>query len=182
MFDASLGELRGMAADGSDGSYAFTVRVVSGNLVATRDYNLIVTPPTIGLEVVSSQLPPALAQEPYKVELVAVGGTPPYRWSLGDGNVPPGIGVSELGELGGEPQVVGAYTFEVEVRDVTGAAATGLLALDVVDPSSSITITTADVPDGEVGTTYETSFAAAGGNPPYSWRMEGTIPPGLSFT
>ncbi len=180
-FDPALGELHGTPTAAGEGSHPLTVRVTSGNLSATKSYSLIVTPPTIGLEVVSSRLPPALALESYRVQLVAVGGTPPYTWSLGNGTVPPGLGVSALGELGGEPQLIGAFTFEVEVRDLTGALATGLLAIDVVDPSSSITITTADVPDGEVGTQYDTSFAAAGGTPPYQWRLEGRIPPGLSF-
>jgi MYXO-CTERM domain-containing protein len=179
-FDGTLGELAGTPSPSDEGRHDFTVRVTSGNLSASRDYALIVSPPTIGLEVVSSRLPPALATESYEVQLVAVGGTPPYAWNLGSGNVPPGIAVAADGELGGEPQLVGAFTFEVEVRDVTGARATGVLALDVVDPSASVTITTADVPDGEVGSMYETSFAAAGGDPPYAWRLEGVIP-GLSF-
>lgn len=179
-FDGELGELSGTPEATAEGRHAFTVRVTSGNLVAERDYTLIVTPPTIGLEVVSSRLPPALAQEPYSVQLVAVGGTPPYEWQLGGGNPPPGVSVSPDGDFGGEPQIVGGYTFEVFVRDATGARATGILALDVIDPSASVTITTADVPDGEVGSEYSTSFAAAGGSTPYTWRLEGDIP-GLSF-
>lgn len=179
-FDGALGEIAGTPEPAAEGRHPFTIRVTSGNLLAERDYTLIVTPPTIGLEVVSSRLPPALALEPYSVQLVAVGGTPPYEWQLGGGNPPPGISVSSDGELGGEPQIVGGYTFEVFVRDATGARATGVLALDVIDPSASVTITTADVPDGEVGSQYETSFSAAGGAPPYSWRLDGIIP-GLSF-
>lgn len=180
-FDDALGELAGTPAAGAEGRYDFSVRVSSGGLAATRDYSLLVTQPTIPLEVVSSRLPPALLDEAYTVQLIAVGGSPPYQWAI-DADGPPGLGLSASGELGGEPQLVGAFTFGVSVSDVAGTISRATLVIDVLDASSTLSITTADVARADLGLYYEETFAAAGGTPPYTWSFERTAPiPGLEF-
>lgn len=179
-FDASTAELSGTPPAEAEGSYGLTVRVQAANLYAEASYMVLVSPPTLPLTVVSSRLPPAVATEPYAVQLVAVGGVPPYDWSLSSFG-PPGISVAADGTLGGEPQIVGPSSFTVVVRDQLGQRATGLLSIDVVDPSASITITTADVPSGIAGQEYQTAFNAAGGEHPYTWRLDGDVPPGLLF-
>ena len=46
----------------------------------------------------------------------------------------------------------------------------------VVDP---LTITTPNLPSGDVGKPYSTVLAATGGMPPYTWSDDGNMPPGL---
>ncbi|MCR4287874.1 MAG: hypothetical protein NUW09_07665, partial [Deltaproteobacteria bacterium] len=46
----------------------------------------------------------------------------------------------------------------------------------VVDP---LTITTPNLPSGDVGKPYSTVLAATGGMPPYTWSDDGNLPPGL---
>ncbi len=46
----------------------------------------------------------------------------------------------------------------------------------VVDP---LTITTPNLPSGDVGKPYSTMLAATGGMPPYTWSDDGNLPPGL---
>lgn len=180
-FDAATAELKGTPEPAAEGRYNFTVRVTSGAQRTSRAYSLIVTQPTIPLSIVSSRLPPAIATEPYMLQLVAVGGTPPYRWSLA-GPPPAGLGLTENGLIGGSPRLVGAYTFMVAVEDLAGARAMSTLALDVVDANATLTISTADIPTGVVGVAYEASFAVSGGVRPYTWRLESSSPlPGLTF-
>lgn len=178
-FDTTLAEISGTPSRSAEGVHPFELTVTSGPLVARRTYQLIVSGPTIPLQVVSSRLPPALAQERYSVQLVAVGGVPPYRWALVD-QAPFGLALDSDGLLGGEPQLVDSRTFRVRVADATEATADGLLSLDIVDPSVSVSIQQADVAAGIANVEYETQFSAAGGTPPYDWSLEGTIP-GLTF-
>lgn len=182
-FDPQTAELRGTAEPAAEGRHELRLRVVSGNVSATRDYTLFVTQPTIPLSVVSSRLPPALRLEAYQVQLIAVGGTPPYRWQVQSGNVPNGLGLSDDGELGGEPQDdPDGYTFTVAVTDLAGITATGVVSIDVIATDVSVSITNADIANALVGQYYEQFFTVAGGAEPYTWRLDIDAPiPGMSF-
>ena len=181
-FDGALGELAGQPADGAQGSHDFTVTASSQGATATRAYRLLVIPPTLPLTIVSAKLPPALQAEPYNVKLVAVGGTPPYEWALDDTSaLPAGMRLDIEGNVGGEAQGVGAYTFIVHATDTMGATADTLVAIDVIDPAAGVTITTADIPSGVVGDVYDVTFTAAGGQPPFLWRFEGDRIPGVRY-
>jgi len=182
MFDMANAEVSGTPSEAAQGSHDFSVTVESGGVAATQTYRLIIAPPTLPLTVVSSRLPPALANESYSVRLVAVGGTPPYRWVLADNSsLPSGILLSEEGLVGGEPKDVGAYTFDVIVVDASDGFTESLVALDVIDPASGVTISTADIPSGTVGMEYRASFEVSGGTAPFSWRLLADPVPGLRF-
>lgn len=178
-FDPATAELSGTAEASAEGTHAFDLTVTSGDLFATRQYDLIVSGPTVPLTIVSSRLPPALALERYFVQLVAVGGVAPYTWALLD-PIPFGLALDSDGVLGGEPQLIQAYTFRVSATDARGTTVVGTLALDVVSAASSVSIQQADVAAGIVGVPYQTEFTAAGGDAPYDWRLEGSVP-GLTF-
>ena len=181
-FDGVLGELSGTPLASAEGAHDLTVTVNSGGASATRSYRLLITPPTLPLTVVTAKLPPALEGEGFSVELVAVGGTPPYEWYLETGSaLPPGLRLTQGGIVGGEPMGVGAYTFEVQVVDSSGAFTTGLIAVDVIDPAAGVSITTADIPSGTVGMVYRASFDVTGGVGPYTWRLTADPIPGIAF-
>ncbi len=181
-FDPALGELSGSPAASAEGTHELTVSVRSGRAEASAKFLLRISSPTLPLSVVSAKLPPALAGEGYSVRLLAVGGVPPYEWALGPSSaLPPGIRLSERGVLGGEPATVGAFTFDALVVDSTGAFATGVIAFDVIDPSSGVTISTADIPRGTVGEAYSVRFEVIGGDGPYTWRTLAAPIPGIRF-
>ena len=181
-FDAALGELAGSPAEGATGSYDFTVTASSEGATASRQYRLLVIPPTLPLTIVSAKLPPALQAEPYNVKLVAVGGTPPYEWALDmESALPAGMRMDTVGNVGGEAQGVGAYTFVVHVTDSLEETTSTLVAIDVIDPAAGVTITTADIPSGVVGEDYQVTFSATGGQPPFSWRFDGERIPGIRY-
>jgi hypothetical protein len=46
---------------------------------------------------------------------------------------------------------------------------------------ASPVITTTSLPIGSVNASYSTTLTATGGNPPYAWSVEGSLPPGLKI-
>ena len=110
----------------------------------------------------------------------AVGGAPPYTWSLVSGSFPDGLSLS-YGYVRGTPSAVGSSSFTLQVTDASGATALGLFTLEVAIPP--LAISTASLPDGAVGSPYVWSLSATGGVPPYSWAVaQGALPAGVSLS
>lgn len=76
------------------------------------------------LEIVTDSLPDGTAGDPYDQTLEATGGEPPYDWQIVSGNLPPGISLSEDGDLSGTCFDAGIYTFTVRVTDSADPSAT----------------------------------------------------------
>jgi MYXO-CTERM domain-containing protein len=182
-FDPALGQLAGTPSPVAMGRHNFTVSVMSGGQIASRDYSVLILPPTLPLQIISGHLPPAIARELYAQTLVAVGGTPPYSWAPATGTLlPAGFQLTPDGQIGGRPALVQTYVFGVQCTDANGTVANAMLTVDVLDPTASININTADIPSGQVGDPYLAQFAVVGGTPPYIWSIEAaSLPGGLSF-
>jgi hypothetical protein len=74
---------------------------------------------------------------PFSQQLVAGGGTPPYRWSLASGQLPAGLALDPgTGVLSGTPLVTGAFPISVSVSDATSGTALKALQIMVVGPDS----------------------------------------------
>ncbi|PZU30208.1 MAG: hypothetical protein DI584_00320 [Stenotrophomonas sp.] len=99
------------ATDSSTGNGPFSV---------TRHYTLAINAPQLQLD---PQLPPATGDQNYHQQLGARGGTAPYRFALSSGNLPPGLTLTESGEIDGEPTAAGNYDFSVQVADANGFTA-----------------------------------------------------------
>jgi len=64
------------------------------------------------------------AGQPYVSSLVAVGGTPPYTFSISAGSLPPGLTLDPAtGSISGTPSA-GSYSYTARVTDSTSATAT----------------------------------------------------------
>jgi hypothetical protein len=74
---------------------------------------------TAALSIPVASLPNAAFGAGYSQALSASGGTPPYRWSLSAGSLPPGITVSSSGAVSGLPSGTGNYTPTFQVTDST---------------------------------------------------------------
>jgi uncharacterized repeat protein (TIGR03803 family) len=118
----------------------------------------------------------------YSQQLAAVGGQPPYHWSLapGSGSLPPNLSLATNGILSGIPVVTGTSNFSARVTDS---------ASNTVDQSLSLTISvvplqvaTTTLPNAANGVYYSQQLAAFGGQPPYSWTLwSGSLPSGLDL-
>ena len=134
------------------------------------------TPPVIDT---ASPLPSGTVGTAYSQTFAAIGGTPPYSWSVTSGTLPAGLTLSTTGILSGMPTTVDNSNFTVQVTG--GGTATKSFSLTI---NADLVIDTASpLPSGTVGTAYNQTFAASGGISPYSWSVtSGTLPAGLTLS
>lgn len=184
------------------GTFSFVVRATSGGGTTVDKLFSI---------VVASSLPQALVITTGPTfgattvgftatnQLTAVGGTPPYAWSLAAGALPSGISLvnagdvidanlNPLGYLLGKPRLTGTYAFTLQVTDSVGATATKALSWNI----SALNLQYTNLPlkdqNGNPfgpaptlnrGSAYDQPMLAIGGTGNYTWTA--TMPAGLTL-
>lgn len=99
------------------------------------------------LRIASARLPDPVLGEPYRADVVAVGGLRPYDLRLEEGALPPGIAL-QGGVLVGTPTELGRFEFTVAVSDANLASTFEAFTLSVRDvPVPRLQLA---VPDTEV--------------------------------
>ncbi len=162
------------------GAANFTILVTDSNKVtATTAYTLNVIAVLTITNV--SPLTSGAVGVPYTQTLTAVGGVPPYTWTLTQGALPAGLLLnSGTGQITGTPTAAGTSAFGIQVKDSRGQIATNLF--EVVIGASTLTISTLALPAGTVAAPYTQTLMATGGKQPYNWTLiQGTLPAPLSL-
>ncbi|MCC6363672.1 MAG: putative Ig domain-containing protein [Bryobacterales bacterium] len=161
--------------------YSFVIRVTdSAGASTSRLFTIAIASNNALTITTASPLPNASPNAGYSQTIQASGGTPPYLFSL-IGTLPLGFNLGTNGSLGGTTTQTGSFTFNVQVTDANNQTATKAFTLTVGTPSQ-LTISTAALPNGTVGTAYSAPpLAATGGTPPYTWTATG-LPAGLSLS
>ena len=164
------------------GSFDFTVSVSDSSTPArstTGVFQLTIKP---FLAITTSSLPPAAVGSAYSAQLAAAMD-PPLTWSLAEGNLPAGIGLSAGGLLSGAPSATGNFSFTIRVTsDFPSQESTRTYQI-VVGPALSVATTA--LPEGTRFVPYTTTLSASGGVLPYSWSVvsgSGNLPAGLSLS
>ena len=139
----------GLGTAVSAGSSVITAK--QGTISASTNLTTQIIP----LVITTTSLSSGAAGLPYSAPLAAVGGQPPYTWSLASGStLPVTMTLSSAGLLSGTPTVPGSYSFTVKVTDSGARVATTTFAFAVAKtPSSSFSIwpTTATPTVADVG-------------------------------
>ena len=123
----------------------------------------------------------------YSATLAATGGTAPYSWTLASGSLPAGLVLNpSSGAIAGTPTATAnatALTFKVSDSSSSAQTQTVNLTLTIAAAApSTLAITTASLPDGQIGNAYSSFLAATGGTPAYTWSLTtGALPTGLSL-
>jgi hypothetical protein len=117
----------------------------------------------------------------YLQTLSAAEGKDPYTWSVQSGQLPEGFTLDPgTGNIAGTTSIAPtSRTITFKVTDKLGGTASKGLTIKV---AAGPAITTAALPDGEVGIAFNNSLAAKGGVPPYTWSLiSGILPPDLTL-
>ena len=128
----------------------------------------------------SPLLPQGQMGAAYYASLQAVGGTPPYAWTIISGGLPTGLSLDAAGIISGTPAIAGTFNFTARVTDSTLATDTRAFVLTIIQPPLTfITTTLAQAKEGE---SYSATIGVSGGTSPYTWSiMSGTLPTGLTL-
>ena len=150
-----------------------------------------VIPPSSALVIKTRtiDLDNGIAGTTYSETLEVMGGYENYAWSLG-GTASDWLSIDSTSNglcyISGTPPTAGTYTLNVTVDDTDldygrpPLTVTKNLSITVYDP---LNITTTSLPDGIVGSSYDQTLTAAGGNGDYTWSLaSGTLPDGLSLS
>jgi hypothetical protein len=133
--------------------------------------------------ITTTSLAEATAGTAYNATLSESGGTSPYKWTITSGALPTGLILVSAGAIDGTPTgPAGNSSVTFQLTDAAGESASQAITIKV-NPPPALTITTASLPAGTIGTTYSQTLQATGGVPPYSWSLTaGTLPAGLTLS
>ncbi len=172
------------------GSFEITITATDssapfGPLSGSRSYTLVVEPRRLGYS--PTFMPRARESIPYSVQLQGLNGTAPYRFSVTNGTLPPGLSLATDGIISGIPgrPAGGAsfyqYYFALSIVDANGVSATfPYVEIDLTRLGIAIAPTT--VPAGVAGVAYSQPFSAVNAAAPYVFAWEsGALPNGLQF-
>ena len=120
------------------GNFSFSITATDANACSgTRAYTLGVGCKTFIVK--PDSLPVAKPNAPYTQTLTSTGGAAPYRYTIGNGQLPTGLSLSTGGVLSGTPTQVGSYEFAVTVQDSGVCAALWSYTLVVRDCTFTVT-------------------------------------------
>lgn len=160
------------------GTFTVNVQVTdAANVTASNSYTIKVVAP---LSIANKTLADGTVGVVYATETLpaATGGVGPYTYVAT--NVPAGLSFNPTTrQITGTPTGAGNFTITLTVTDSEGRQATNTYALKV---NGALTLATATLPDGTVGTAYPTQTlpAVSGGTGSYVYEAL-NLPAGLSF-
>ncbi|HZR17378.1 MAG TPA: putative Ig domain-containing protein [Verrucomicrobiae bacterium] len=171
----------------SSGTYNFTVSANDGNgHSSSQNLSLYIAPPSTPLQIVTMSLPSGTNGSPYSQTIQASGGQPPYSWFIpGYSALPPqNLILGSNGVLAGTLTTSGGpFYFDVAVTDAASNIVYQTLSLFISSPPPPpLQITSVSLPNGTVGSFYNSQLGATGGQPPYNWSLalgSASLPPGL---
>jgi hypothetical protein len=184
---SSTGVISGTPTTATGSPFNFTVQVAdSGTPQQTSSQALSISIATAPLSITTTSLPNAVVGQMYSTTLASAGGNPPVTWAVSTGSLPSWATLNaSTGAITGTPNVTGTTNFTVKATDSTtptAQTATKALSITVV---SALSITTTSLPNGILGSPYNSTVAATGGTTPYNWtwvaQPASSLPPGLNI-
>lgn len=178
---SSTGKLTGTPI--AEGPYAFAV-VVTDSTAGGGPHELVFGySGTIGLPSVTlgpEKLPNPQLDVPYSATVVASGGTGPPTFSVTAGALPQGLILSgNTGVIGGVPTEHVESTFTIAASVAGDIKATKSYTVQAQIPPLTLTPSLAPIRAME---SVNIPLAATGGVAPYTYRVLGSLPAGLSLS
>jgi hypothetical protein len=160
--------IHGTALASEIGTYHVTIKAANGvSPDSVISLTLEVVPP---VGITTTALPDAAYRTAYTANLGAVGGQPPYTWSVLTGSLPPGLTLNANGMISGSPTVAaGTYIFKVQVSDAADPAQTDTKVLSIKVGKGATTLVVDPVLVQKSGLNIKVGIVSAtltGGFPP----------------
>lgn len=116
----------------------------------------------------------------FTFEMDAGSGTPPIKWSITSGSLPPGLSLSDEGTVSGTPTQAGTFNFYVQAQD-SQCCPFFTQELRSITITSRMFITTNSLPDAAINQPYSQQLTANEGAS--GWTVvSGTLPDGISVS
>jgi hypothetical protein len=129
---------------------------------------------TLAIPLVS--IPNGYTYEPYSVDLDGVGGIVPHLWTAI--NLPAGLSINNTtGVISGVPSSTGSFSVTVTLTDFINTSINKVYNMTVTD---RLGITTAVLPEGYAGKSYNFNVQGKGNGTPYAWTAT-NLPTGLTI-
>ncbi len=161
----------------TSGTSGFTVQATDAiGVTASNTYSVSIYSP---MSISTDSLPFAVTGSAYSQTISALGGLPPYAWSVSAGALPAGLSLNAAtGVLSGTPTATGTFNFTVKATVANNDSVTRPLSMIVYNPlaiSSGNSYYSA-------GSAYSQALVATGGKPPYSWDIiSGSLPANMTL-
>lgn len=139
-WSASAGSITSDGIFTAPATTAGRITVIATSVISPtqRGSGFVTVVPESQLAITTSVLSGAVANAAYSADLSAIGGTPPYQWTISGGSIAPGVQLQHAtGELSGMPNQPGGYSFTVKVTDAASNSATQSLTLTVSPAANS---------------------------------------------
>jgi large repetitive protein len=184
--NASTGLVSGTPTQTGGFSVNVTLTDASGQTARAAFGVTVGSPPPSSMQITTTSLPNGTVGVYYAAQITVSGGTgPPYTFivtsgSSGGTGLPPGLQLSNSGQLQGTPTTAGSFSFGVTASDPANNSASATISITIVP--APLVITTAGLSSVQVGSSVGITFAATGGVPPLVFTLSGTAPTGTTFS
>jgi len=156
------------------GTFVFTVRATNSVGNSSKVLSIVISELP---NITTTSLAGGIVGKSY-IQRLSVTGTIPINWSIASGTLPAGLILSETtGVITGIPTAMGTFKFTIRATNAAGST-NGDLSIVVTEIP---TVTTASLPGGIVGQSYNQKLTATG-TVPMTWSISSrTLPAGLSL-
>ena len=179
VLDPNTGVLSGKPID--KGCIAFTIQVIDAqSVIAEKAFVWDIIEP---LQIKTKMIPDAAMGLVYYHVLDVVGGKPPYKWRIANGDLPAGFILNrDTGTIYGTAitQQIRNVTFEVTDNDLPSQTIEKTFTINVFP--NTLYIYTPELSETQVNQLYSQRINAMSGEQPYFWGIDkGQLPPNIQL-
>jgi hypothetical protein len=164
----------------------YTVKVHATDAIGNPADATLSLSTTSSLAITTTSLPQGIINVAYSYQLAASGYNTPFTWSVVTSSPAWPYSLSSSGLITGSTGSAYAGNVTFRVTDSLSPADTATATLPLIVSASTLTITTASLPQGTAGNAYTAPLAATGGSSPYTWSISpfsaNPLPSGLNIS